>query len=75
MWGSIDGNMVYLELSYQGDDYNIYAVPILLNGESCYLQVVYDFAEKEWSILGARQGIDAAAWPARGCACWRRAMS
>ena len=58
VWGSIDGNMVYLELSYQGDDYNIYAVPILLNGESCYLQVVYDFTEKEWSILGARQGID-----------------
>ena len=66
VWGSIDGNMVYLELSYQGDDYNIYAVPILLNGESCYLQVVYDFAEKEWSILGARQGIDDSGMAGKG---------
>lgn len=66
VWGSIDGNMVYLELSYQGDDYNIYAVPILLNGESCYLQVVYDFTEKEWSILGARQGIDDSGMAGKG---------
>ena len=66
VWGSIDGNVVYLELSYQGDDYNIYAVPVLLNGESCYLQVVYDFTEKEWSILGARQGIDDSGMAGKG---------
>ena len=66
VWGSIDGNMVYLELSYQGDGYNIYAVPVLLNGESCYLQVVYDFTEKEWRILGARQGIDDSGMAGKG---------
>ncbi len=66
VWGSIDGNIVYLELSYQGDGYNIYAVPILLNGESCYLQVVYDFTEKEWRILGARQGIDDSGMAGKG---------
>ena len=66
VWGSIDGNIVYLELSYQGDGYNIYAVPVLLNGESCYLQVVYDFTEKEWRILGARQGIDDSGMAGKG---------
>ena len=58
VWGAIDGHMVYMELSYEGDDYNLYAVPVLLDGEAYYLQVVYDFAEEAWSILGARQGID-----------------
>ncbi len=58
VWGSINGALVYMELSYEGDDYNLYSVPILLNGEEYNLQVVYDFSEEAWSILGARQGID-----------------
>ena len=58
VWGSIDGNMVYMELSYESEDYNLYAVPVLLNGEEYNLQIVYDFTTEEWSVLGARQGID-----------------
>ena len=58
VWGSIDGCLVYMELSYEGEDYNLYSVPVLLNGEAYNLQVVYDFNDEAWSILGARQGID-----------------
>lgn len=58
VWGSIDGCLVYMELSYEGEDYNLYSVPVLLNGEAYNLQVVYDFNNEAWSILGARQGID-----------------
>ncbi len=58
VWGSIDGNLVYMELSFEGDDYNLYCVPVLLNGEEYNLQVAYDFTNEQWSILGARQGID-----------------
>ena len=58
VWGSIDGCLVYMELSYEGDDYNLYSVPVLLNGDAWYLQVAYDFVDETWSILGARQGID-----------------
>ena len=58
VWGSIDGCLVYMELSYEGEDYNLYSVPALLNGEAYNLQVVYDFNDEAWSILGARQGID-----------------
>lgn len=57
VWGSIDGHMVYMELSCEGEDYNLYSVPVLLNGEPYNLQVAYDFTTEEWSILGARQGI------------------
>ena len=58
VWGSIDGNLVYMELSFEGEDYNLYSVPILLNGEGYNLQVAYDFTAEEWSILGASQGLD-----------------
>lgn len=58
VWGSIDGNLVYMELSFEGDDYNLYSVPVLLNGEEYNLQVAYDFNTEKWDILGARQGID-----------------
>ncbi len=58
VWGSIDGNLVYMELSFEGEDYNLYSVPILLNGEEYNLQVVYDFVSEQWGVLGARQGID-----------------
>ncbi len=58
VWGAIDGCMVYMELSFEGDDYNLYSIPILLNGEEYNLQVAYDFSDEEWSILGASPGMD-----------------
>ena len=58
VWGALDGHLVYMELSFEGADYNLYAVPILLNGEEYNLQVAYDFTTEEWSILGASQGLD-----------------
>ena len=58
VWGSIDGNLVYMELSFEGEDYNIYSIPIYLNGEDYNLQVVYDFTLEEWTIVGAWRGID-----------------
>lgn len=57
VWGGIDGHMVYMELCFEGEDYNLYSVPVLLNGEPYNLQVAYDFTTEGWSILGARQGI------------------
>lgn len=56
MWGSLDGALCYTEISYEGEDYNIYTVPILLNGEEYNLSVVYDFTAAEYSIEGARKG-------------------
>ena len=58
VWGAIDGELVYMELSYQGDDYSVYCVPILLNGEAYILQVAYSFTWEEWWILGASQPMD-----------------
>lgn len=58
VWGAIDEHLVYMELSFEGEDYNLYSVPILLNDEEYNLQVAYDFMEEEWKILGAVKGLE-----------------
>lgn len=58
VWGSINGNLVNMELSYEGDGYNLYAVPVLINGENYNLSVVYDFATAKYEIQGARKPVD-----------------
>lgn len=57
-WGAIDGYPVYMEVSYEAEDYTVYAVPVLLNGEEYNLRVIYDYNDEEFYILGARKGID-----------------
>lgn len=58
VWGSIDGCLVYMELSDETDDYQIYAVPILLNSEEYVLSVSYNYKSKDYKILGARKAVD-----------------
>ena len=58
VWGAIDGNLVYMEVSYESDDYTVYAVPILLNDKEYNLRVIYDYNDEEFYILGARRGLD-----------------
>jgi hypothetical protein len=58
VWGAIDGHLCYMEIVYEGEDYNLYSVPIKLNGEEYQLHVVYDYNEEKYDILGARKGLD-----------------
>ena len=55
VWGMLDGHVVYVELTAEEDGYNIYSVPIKLNGVDCNLQVVYDFKTEKYKVLGARK--------------------
>ena len=56
-WPSIDGHLVHTEVVYQGKDYTIYCVPVVLNGEQCNLRVVYDRLKEDYTVLGARRGL------------------
>nr|WP_246241180.1 clostripain-related cysteine peptidase [Anaerocolumna sedimenticola] len=58
VWGSLDGALCYMEIAYEGESYNQYSVPILLNGENYNLMVIYDFETGEYSIEGARKPLD-----------------
>ena len=55
VWGSIDEQLCYMELAYEGEDYNEYIVPILLNDEKYNLIVIYDFNTETFIIEGARK--------------------
>ncbi len=58
VWGSLDGALCYMEIAYEGENYNQYTVPILLNGEDYNLMVIYDFETGEYYIEGARKPLD-----------------
>lgn len=58
VWGAIDGYLCYMEIVYEGDNYNLYSIPILLNGEEYHVRVVYSYTEEAYQILGARKGLD-----------------
>lgn len=58
VWGSIDGCFVYMEIIYEEEEYNLYTIPILLNGEKYNLRVTYDYISQKYSIMGAIKGID-----------------
>ena len=58
VWPMLDGHPVYVEITAEEDGYNIYSVPIKLNGTECNLQVAYTYDDGKYHILGARKGID-----------------
>lgn len=58
VWGGLDGCLVYMEIAFEGDDYNLYSVPILLNGEEYNLNVIYDFGKEAYEVQGGRKPID-----------------
>lgn len=54
----LDGHPIYVEITAMEKDYNLYSIPIKLNGEECNLLVSYQFKNQKYKILGARQGMD-----------------
>ena len=54
-WPMLDGHPIYIEVTANEENYNLYSVPIKLNGVRCNLAVVYDFNSNTYKILGARR--------------------
>ena len=57
VWGSVDEQLVYMEVSEETEDYQLYAVPVLCNGEEYTMIVSYIYATEDYQILGLRRGI------------------
>ena len=53
-WLMLDGHPVYVEVIAEEDDYDLYSIPIKLNGQRCSLEIAYDYRKKAFKILGAR---------------------
>ena len=62
-WPMFEGHPVFVEIVSEADvdengnvqGYNLYSVPIKLNGMKCNLQVAYDHKSGKYKILGARR--------------------
>ncbi len=54
-WVYLDDAICYMDLVYEGDSYNEYRVPVLINGEAYHLLVVCDLTTDQFEILGARK--------------------
>ena len=54
-WPMLDGHPIYIEVTANEEGYNLYSVPIKLNGVRCNLVVVYNFNSGTYKILGARR--------------------
>ncbi len=57
-WITIGGEFVYAELIEQNEEYNLYSVPVLLNGKEKHLRAVYEYNKEKFRILGVKDGID-----------------
>ena len=53
-WPMLDGHPVYIEVTASEDNYNLYSIPIKLNGTRANLEVVYDRKKSSYKILGVR---------------------
>ena len=57
-WMSIDGNYVCTNLVEHGADYNIYSIPVKLNGSYTSLVAQYHYSTNKYEILCASDDID-----------------
>ena len=58
VWASIDGHLICMSVTFSNSEYNIYKVPIEINGEVRTLEISYNYAEKKYSLLGARKKME-----------------
>lgn len=62
MWPALNGVYVNLNLLSATKSYNLYSLPILLNGERMNLRAIYDWDKDTYRVLGAlAQGKDTGA--------------
>lgn len=57
-WASIDDTLVTLNLIEDGDGYNIYSVPCIIDGQETSIRAMYTHDTGSYKILGRYDGID-----------------
>ncbi len=57
-WITVGGEYVCAELMEQNDDYNLYTIPVKVNGKSMNMRAEYDKRLQSYNIIGICDGID-----------------
>lgn len=58
VWACLGGHRLYLDIVYEGEDYNIYSVPVMVNGMYMDMSVSYDFNTDSFKLLGLTDSVD-----------------
>ena len=58
VWLTLDGCWCAPNLIAQGDEYNIYSIPVLLNGRETNLRAEYHWDDESYTLLGVYDGMD-----------------
>lgn len=58
VWACLDGHFLYMDICYESDEYNLYNVPILLNGKEKELSVAYYYESNSYEIVGVSECVD-----------------
>lgn len=54
-WLALDGHIISVEMTFQGNGYKLFEAPIRLNGQPCALQISYTEADKKYHLHGVRK--------------------
>lgn len=65
VWPALNGVFVNLNLLESTKDYNLYSIPISLNGEDMNLRAKYDWSTETFKVLGAVAGAGGNTFSAR----------
>jgi hypothetical protein len=57
-WMTIGGEFVCAEVIDRTDDYDLYIIPAVVNGEDTYIRAVYEYEKEAFRILGTYNGAD-----------------
>lgn len=58
VWATLGGHRMYLDITYEGDEYNLYSVPVKVNGKEMDMSVSYDFKTESFKVLGLSDSVD-----------------
>ena len=57
-WITIEGYLANVNLIEENEYYNLYSVPIRLNGKDMNLHIIYDYETAAYSVEGVHSGLD-----------------
>lgn len=58
VWASLGGHRMYLDIVYESEDYNLYSVPVDVNGKEMDMSISYDYKSNSYKILGLADSVD-----------------
>lgn len=58
VWLSLGGHQVFMDIVYEGDDYNLYSIPLNLNGKPMDMSVTYDYKTDTYTMMGLTESVD-----------------